>query len=79
MEGDENFYLIIDPSSLPSGVSVSNPGQATVTIVDDDGKIIEVNIVMYLARVVTVILKYFKHLLAHFGGALPLTFQSWGL
>ena len=38
LEGDEYFYLIIDPSSQPNGVSVSNPDHATVTIVDDDGK-----------------------------------------
>ena len=37
LEGDENFNLTIDPSSLPSRVSVINLGQATVTIVDDDG------------------------------------------
>ena len=30
--------LTINPSLLPTGVSVGDPGQATVTIVDDDGK-----------------------------------------
>ena len=30
--------LAINPSSLPTGVTRGNPGQATVTIVDDDGK-----------------------------------------
>ena len=38
LEGDEKFNLLIDPSSLPTSVTVSNPTQATVTIYDDDGK-----------------------------------------
>ena len=38
MEGDENFKLNINSSSLPSNVTRGDPGQATVTIVDDDGK-----------------------------------------
>jgi len=38
MEGVENFNLIINPSSLPSGVIVGDPGQVTVTIVDDECK-----------------------------------------
>ena len=33
-EDNENFTLIINSSSVPIG----NPDQATVTIVDDDGK-----------------------------------------
>ena len=37
-EGNENFMLTIDPSSLPTDVTVGNPDQATVTIVDDDRK-----------------------------------------
>ena len=38
-EGNENFILTIDPSSLPTGVTVGSRDQATVTIVDDnDGK-----------------------------------------
>ena len=36
-EINENLTLTIDPS-LPTGVSVGTPGQATVTIVDDDRK-----------------------------------------
>ena len=36
-EDDENFTLTIDPS-LPTGVSVGTPDEATVTIVDDDCK-----------------------------------------
>ena len=31
--------LTIDQPSLPTGVTRGNPGQATVTIVDDDGKL----------------------------------------
>ena len=34
-EENENFTLTIN-SSLPTGVMVGNPGQATVTIVDND-------------------------------------------
>ena len=37
-EKNENFTLTIN-SSLPTGVMVGNPGQATVTIVDNDGKL----------------------------------------
>ena len=36
-EENENFILTIN-SSLPTGVMVSNPGQARVTIVDNDRK-----------------------------------------
>ena len=39
LEGNENFTLDINPSSLPTGVTVGNPDQATVTIVDDDRKL----------------------------------------
>ena len=40
-EGNENFTITIDPSSLPpTGVTVGSPDQATVTIVDDDGNFI---------------------------------------
>ena len=38
LEGNETFSLTIDPSSLPSKVTVTNPNQTTVIIVDDDGK-----------------------------------------
>ena len=38
LEGNEKFNLIIDPSTLPTGVTVSDPDQATVTIYEDDGK-----------------------------------------
>ena len=30
--------ITIDPTSLPTGVTRGNPGQATVTILDDDRK-----------------------------------------
>ena len=39
VEGNENFILIIDPFSLPTGVTVDNPSQANVTIVDNDRKL----------------------------------------
>ena len=42
LEGLEDFILTINPSSLPTGVSVGNPGQATVTIVDNDRKLIRI-------------------------------------
>ena len=34
LEGNENFILNINPSSPPTDVTVGNPGQATVTIVE---------------------------------------------
>ena len=37
-EENEDFTLTIN-SSLPTGVMVGNPGQATVTIVDNDCKL----------------------------------------
>ena len=37
-EGNEKFTLTIDSSSLPTDVTVSNPGYATVTIIENDGK-----------------------------------------
>ena len=38
LEGSEDFILTIDETSLPDGVTRGNPGEATVTIVDDDRK-----------------------------------------
>jgi len=38
LEGSENFMLTIDQSSLPANINRGDPGSATVTIVDDDGK-----------------------------------------
>ena len=50
LEGNENFMLTVDPTSLPpTGVSVGNPGQATVTIVDNDRKQFYYNIIMLQA------------------------------
>ena len=37
-ESDERFNLTIDTSSLPSSVTVDDPDQVRVTIVDDSGK-----------------------------------------
>ena len=38
VEKDEYFNLTIDPSSLPSDVSLGDSSQAVVTIVDDDSE-----------------------------------------
>lgn len=38
MEGNENFNLSINSSSLPDGVTVGDPGQVTVIILDDECK-----------------------------------------
>ena len=38
LEGNENFNLFIDQTSLPNRVIRGIPGLVTVTIVDDDGK-----------------------------------------
>ena len=38
LEGNEKFNLTINTTSMPSRVVIGNPDQATVTIVDDDGK-----------------------------------------
>ena len=39
LESNENFTLTINPSSLPSGFTVGDPGQTTVTILNDDSKL----------------------------------------
>ena len=36
-EGNENFTLVIDSSSLPSDVTIIHPGWTTLTIIEDDG------------------------------------------
>ena len=36
VEGNEKFTLSIDPSSLPNGVTVINPNQTAVNIIDND-------------------------------------------
>lgn len=38
LEGNEIFVLIINSSSVPNGVNITDPAQAVVTIVDDEGK-----------------------------------------
>ena len=38
LEGNENFDITIVPASFPDDVTRGNPGTATVTIVDDEGK-----------------------------------------
>ena len=38
LEGNENFNLFIDQTSLPNRVIRGIPGLVTVTIVDDDGE-----------------------------------------
>ena len=38
LESDEHIFLRIDSSSLPSRFIVTNPSQATLTIVNDDCK-----------------------------------------
>ena len=43
LEGNEVFNLTVDASSLPGSVTVGDHGQATVTIVDDDGKCEAIN------------------------------------
>ena len=39
LENEEKFYLVINSSSLPTGISDSHPSLVTVTIVDDDGNV----------------------------------------
>ena len=38
LEGNENFTLDIIDSSLPSGITASNPSQAIVVIREDEGE-----------------------------------------
>ena len=38
VENNESFTLTIDQSLPPINVTANGPGQATVTIVDDDGQ-----------------------------------------
>ena len=37
-EGSESFILDINANTLPDSVTADDPSQATVMIVDDDGK-----------------------------------------
>ena len=41
LESNERFQLSINTSSLPNRVTVDNPSEVTVTIVDDDCKLIK--------------------------------------
>ena len=56
LEGNEVFNLIVNASSLPSTVSVGDPGQTTVTIVDNDGKCKAINALIYCKIVVMLFL-----------------------
>ena len=38
LEETENFNLTVDALSLPNRVTIGDPAQATVIIVDNDGK-----------------------------------------
>ena len=38
LEGDRNFMLTIDETSLPNGMTRGTPGQTKVIITDEDGK-----------------------------------------
>ena len=38
LEDGETFTIDVDPSSLPTGVTVGSTGQATITIDNDDCK-----------------------------------------
>ena len=40
LEGNENFMLTINSSSLPTGVTRGDLGQAAVTIMDNDRKLL---------------------------------------
>ena len=50
LEIDKDFELVINMSSLPSSVTVGIPAQVTVTIVDDDGKYMEILFVCIYAK-----------------------------
>ena len=39
MESSEQFQLSVTSNSLPDRVTISNPSQITVTIVDNDSKL----------------------------------------
>lgn len=42
IEENETFNLTINPSSLSSGVTIGDPSQATVTILDDDSEYLHI-------------------------------------
>ena len=47
LEPDENFILAFNEISLPTGVTYGTPGEATVTIVDNDRKYKICNAIQY--------------------------------
>ena len=46
-QNNKSFILIIDPSSLPNYVSVGEPGNATVIVMDNDSKLSSLNVRTY--------------------------------
>ena len=63
LEGNENFMLTIDPTSLPpTGVTVGVPGQTTVTIVDNDRKQFYYNIIMPQAVNLVFLIATYSHI-----------------
>ena len=42
LENDEIFQLSINSSSLPNRVTVDNPSEVTVTIMDNDSELIKI-------------------------------------
>ena len=40
LENNEKFAVAINPSSLPSSVHITDPSNVTITIMDDEGKLI---------------------------------------
>ena len=38
LEDNETFFIFLNPASLPSDVMVGDINQATITIINDDGK-----------------------------------------
>ena len=38
LEGDETFYVFINPATLPRDVTVGDINQAGITIINDDSK-----------------------------------------
>jgi len=64
LEDNENFTLTIDISSLPNGVTVGDPVNTTVIIVDDDGKVILFIRVVFIAYTV-IFTKSREHISVH--------------
>ena len=48
-EGNEQFYVTIDPDSLADDVMFGNLGAAVITIVDDDCKLMMHYIITYIS------------------------------